>query len=103
MTQFGLDDYEPMGYAVLIRVDAKVATESGIILQKAKAEKFMEVIKIGSLVSAIDVGDYILMDQPTAGMIQLKFGNVQYLQIDERNIGGKIPLGKVKTSDIIGL
>jgi co-chaperonin GroES (HSP10) len=99
--KYGLEDYEPMGYQVLVRVEASNTTESGIILQKAKAEKFMEVVKCGSMVSALEVGDLILMDAPTQGMVQLKFGDIHYIQIDERNVAGKIPLSKAKMADLI--
>ena len=100
---YTLEDYEPMGYQVLVQIEAKGTTDAGIVLPKAKAEKFMEVVKVGNLVDkdSVQVGDLILMDNPTQGMVQLKFGTIQYIQIDVRNIAGKIPLGKAKLKDLI--
>ncbi len=98
--KIGLEDYEPLGHQVLLKMNIRDVSEGGIILDKSKASKWMEVTKIGSMVSSVEPGDMVVMSQPHS-MVQLKFGKNQYLQFTEHDIAGKVPLGKIKLEDII--
>ncbi len=44
-----IDDYEPMGNQVLLKLEIKGTTESGIIMNKKQADKWMTVVKVGAL------------------------------------------------------
>ena len=88
-----LQDYEPIGHHVLLKLTVKGETESGIILDKKKADKWMEVAKVGSLVTSVEPGDLVIMAEPR-GLIHLSFGTDQYMQVYEHDIAGKASLGK---------
>lgn len=88
-----LEDYEPIGHHILLKLTVKGETESGIILDKKKADKWMEVAKVGSLVTSVEPGDLVIMAEPR-GLIHLSFGTDQYMQVYEHDIAGKAKLGK---------
>ena len=94
-----LKDYEPIGHHILVELDVKGATDSGIILDKKKADKWMRVAKIGSLVTAVEPGDLVIMGEPR-GLIHLQFGDTQYMQIYEHDLAGKVPLNKVDINQL---
>ena len=102
---YGIDDYEVTGNQVLVQVEM-IEKEKSIIIKpkekKDKASKWMAVVKVGPMVTSVEVGDVIIMGDPSAmGMAQLSFGGVAYMQISEHTIIGKIPLGKVKIKEIL--
>ena len=94
-----LKEYEPIGHHVLVELDVKATTDSGIILDKKKADKWMRVAKIGSLVTAVEIGDLVVMGEPR-GLIHLQFGNVQYMQVYEHDLAGKVPAKNVKLNGL---
>jgi hypothetical protein len=62
----------------------------------------MEVVKVGPLVTAVEVGDIVIMGDPrTTGMAQMEFAGEAYSQISEHSIIGKVPLGKAKLKEMI--
>ncbi len=87
-----IDDYEPMGNQVLLRLEIKGTTESGIIMNKKQADKWMEVVKVGDGVNTISVGDLAIMGEPR-GMAHMNFGDESYIQVAEFDIIGKVPIG----------
>ena len=84
-----LKDYSPIGNQVLLKLDVKGTTDAGIILQKGKADKWLEVTKIGSIVQTVKVGDFIILGQPQQ-MVQLEFEKEQYIQVREHDIVGYV-------------
>ena len=94
-----LKDYEPIGHHVLVELDVKGTTESGIILDKKKADKWMRVAKVGSLVTAVEPRDLVIMGEPR-GLVHLTFGDVQYMQVFEHDLAGKVPLKKVDLNQL---
>lgn len=95
-----LDVYEPMGTNILVELITKTETEGGIILGKGKIERWMEVIKIGTVVPEIEVGDIVLLGDPTNG-VRLTFGDTEYLQSTVHNVIGRVPKKKVKKTELI--
>jgi len=85
-----LDNYEPIGHQVLVKLDIKGVTDSGIILDKKKADKWMLVTKVGSMVTAVVPGDLMIMGEPR-GLIHLEFGGEMYMQVMEHDIAGRVP------------
>ncbi len=93
-----LKSYEPIGNQVLLMLNVKGETDSGIILGKKKAEKWMLVAKTGSLVSAVNRGDYVIMGEPR-GMAHLQFGDQSFMQVSEHDIIGVVKADNVKKGD----
>jgi co-chaperonin GroES (HSP10) len=89
-----LVNYEPVGNQILLMLDVKSTTDSGIILDKKKADKWMLVAKVGPLVSSVVQGDYVIMGEPR-GMAHLQFGNEAFMQVSEHDI-----IGYVKAKNI---
>ncbi len=87
-----IQSYEPMGNQVLLRLEIKGTTESGIIMNKKQADKWMEVVKVGDGVKTISVGDLAIMGEPR-GMAHMNFGDESYIQVAEFDIIGKVPIG----------
>lgn len=84
-----LKSYEPVGNQVLLMLNIKSSTESGIILDKKKADKWMLVAKVGPLVTVAKQGDYIIMGEPR-GMAHLQFGNESFMQVSEHDVIGVV-------------
>jgi hypothetical protein len=96
---FTLEDYEPIGHHVLLELDVKGATDSGIILDKKKADKWMRVAKVGSMVTAVDPEDYVIMGEPR-GLVHLDFGGTQFMQVMEHDLAGKVSPKKVDLNQL---
>ena len=94
MITVGLKDYTPIGNQVLLMLNIKSSTESGIILDKKKADKWMLVAKVGELVTSFAPGDYAIMGEPR-GMAHLQFGDESFMQVSEHDI-----IGYVKKDDV---
>ena len=94
-----LKDYEPIGHHILVELDVKGTTDSGIILDKKKADKWMRVAKMGSLVTAVEVGDLVVMGEPR-GLIHLQFGDKQYMQVYEHDLAGKVSSNNVNLNQL---
>lgn len=95
-----LDSYEPLGNRVLLKVVTKTESAGGIILGKEVQERWMEVVKVGYLVEkeVLNIGDTALMGQPIQGLVQMKFGDEDYVQVNLNDIVGRIPKAKLKLS-----
>lgn len=85
-----LSEYEPLGNNVLLKMNSKTKTDSGLFLPKAVNERWMEVVKKGPMVELLEIGDVALVGESSAPM-KLTFGDVNYLQIAEFAIVGRIP------------
>jgi len=92
-----LKNYTPVGNQILLMLDIKSETESGILLGKKKADKWMLVAKVGALVTSVERGDYIVMGEPR-GMAHLQFGEESFMQVSEHDI-----IGFVKAKDVVKL
>jgi hypothetical protein len=91
---FTLEEYEPIGHMVLLELDVKGTTDSGIILEKKKADKWMRVAKVGQMVTSVEPADYVIMGEPR-GLVHLDFGGTQYMQVMEHDLAGKVSPKKV--------
>lgn len=89
-----LEQYEPLGNQILLKLEVKGTTDSGIILDKKKADKWMEVVKTGEMVTALEVGDFAVMGEPR-GMAHMSFGDEMYMQVSEHDI-----IGKIRAADV---
>lgn len=94
-----IKNYTPIGNQVLLMLNIKSETESGIILGKKKAEKWMLVAKVGSLVTSVKRGDYIIMGEPR-GMAHLQFGDESFMQVGEHDIIGFVKAEDVGAGDV---
>jgi len=90
-----LEQYEPLGNQILLKLDVKGTTDSGIILDKKKADKWMEVVKVGEMVTSVEVGDLAVMGEPR-GMAHMSFGDEMYMQVSEHDLIGKVKAGLVE-------
>jgi len=97
--KFTLEEYEPIGHNVLLELNIKGATDSGIIYGKKKAEKWMRVAKVGAMASSVEVGDYVIMAEPR-GIVHLEFGDTQYMQVMEHDLAGKVSPSKVDLNQL---
>jgi co-chaperonin GroES (HSP10) len=102
-----LENYTPIANQVLLMLDVKNATDSGIITGKAKADKWMLVAKVGKEVTTFKRGDYVIMGEPR-GMAHLQFGNESFMQVAEYDIIGVVKAedvvaGDIPTSKLIGI
>jgi hypothetical protein len=103
---YTLEDYEVTGNQVLLKLELvgeqKKSTLIGVKTEKPKASKWMEVVKVGSLVTSVIVGDFAIMGDPSmTGMAQMSFGDDSYMQVSEHAVIGKIPLGKIQLEEIV--
>lgn len=102
---YGIEDYEVTGNQVLLKVELIAEKESliiGVKKEKPKASKYMEVVKIGGLVTSVELGDLAVMGDPSmTGMAQMSFGDEAYVQVSEHSIIGKIPIGRVKIAELV--
>ena len=102
---YGLEDYEVTGNQVLVKVELIEEKESliiGVKKEKPKASKWIEVVKVGTLVTSVEIGDLAIMGDPSmTGMAQMSFGDEAYVQVSEHSIIGRIPIGKIKVSELI--
>ena len=94
-----LKDYEPLGSQIIVELVTKSTSEGGIILGKGKIDRWMECVKKGTVVPEIEVGDYVLLGDPTNG-VRLTFGDVEHLQTTVHNVIGRIPKKNVKKVDL---
>jgi len=96
---FTLEDYEPIGHHVLLELEVTGQTDSGIILDKKKADKWMRVAKKGAMVSSVDLGDFVIMAEPR-GLVHLDFGGKPYMQVMEHDLAGKVTPSKVSLNQL---
>jgi len=89
-----IKQYHPARNFIVAKLTIKKSSDGGIVLAKGKADKWMEVIKVGDLVTAVKPGDYIVAPDPRA-MIQMEFDGEHYMQLMEHDLIGFVPKEEV--------
>ena len=87
-----LKPYEPMGTQILLEMTKKTESESGIKFAKAKIDQWMTIVKKGSVVPELEIGDKVLLADPSQS-IRLSFDEHEYLQTSAHNVIGRVPVG----------
>ena len=88
-----LENYEPLQNYILLKLDPKKKTEGGLFLPKAVQDRWMEVVKTGSLCEMVSEGDIVLVGD-LHGQVSLTFGDDKYIQIPEHFVVGKVEPAK---------
>jgi len=84
-----LENYQPTGNQVLLKVISKNKIGE-IWLPRNVSERWMPVVKLGSVVSSLEIGDTALLGELRGGNTQLSFGDDKYIQVFEHDVIGKI-------------
>jgi len=90
--------YEPMGTQILLEMTKKSESEGGIKFAKAKIDQWMRLVKKGSVVPEVEIGDHVLLADPSQS-IRLTFEGNEYLQTSVHNVIGRVPAGSKEAKE----
>ena len=87
--RFNFNKYIPAGNQVLMEVEVKTETDSGISFGEEQEEKFLKVVRIGDACKLVNEGDHVLvLPQAATQAVELTWNNRRFRQVPEFSIVG---------------